>query len=797
MCSESVGDPTSSSSGCVRASDHNGCIPASAFGNSTCLVLDANAQLCSSPTPYDITVRMTTSNVELDCNRQTIDHAYSRGGRRARGIVAPYTRSISNVKVKRCTIQDVGRYGADLKRHFRGAELDGAMVGHRNIVLEDVTIRQTGQIGIYVGMNSRDVMLNRVRLYDTYIGVYLEAGSVGTTITHSVIDGTYNREGISVDSSEHNTIEHTTIRGTSGAAIRFYTNCGELHGQVCPTLRELSASYNIVRHNHLYDEVEVGFRMGKLYFVDWCAAMPGGGRWRDRAHHNRFYGNTFHGEDLIIKDSDNVVYGNRFLGDAKLRVMGGFFAPPLITRIEASDNVFDRGEIELDIGDRGIVWPYTTSASAVVDAEFVNNRNLYGGCLYDETNTCSSGTPPRIFGAWVGITEFDGADLRAAARGMSAQWLGGWNYSGEERVEGVGRLKHTTRDSFLLRSPWGLGALARSGAYLYSAGAGRHGATYGRWTLRETDRIEAIADFDGDGLDEMFMATSSQGGLLGFDPGGGLRDLAQVTFGHWVGSWTRWWVVRAEAEVAGVGDFDGDGDEEMLMRDSIYGLGIMGYASGRFTAQARVPFDTNLGGYRVRSDVEVLGVADFDGDGADEIVVRSFDGVAFLEASGAGLRRITHAPWSGRFGSWSLNFLQEAVAAGDFDGDGRAELVLKDRREGLGFIELGASSAALVRRVPFGRRYGGWVLSASNEIASAGDADGDGDDDLLVSSGWGRGVLRAWGSTLTHLWMRGYGGLGPSAPTYNGATWPIASSDASPRVLDTDGDGVAELLLRR
>ncbi|CAN0582550.1 unnamed protein product, partial [Laminaria digitata] len=163
----------------------------------------------------------------------------------------------------------------------------------------------------------------KVRIYNSYLGVYLEAGGVGTIISRSVIDGTRDREGIAVDSTQYNTIEHTTIRNTNGASIRIYTNCGENYGQVCPKVRPLQASYNIIRHNHLYDQVEVAWRQGTLYLVDWCAGLAPNTQWTDRTHHNRFYGNTFHDANLVIKASDNPVYGNRFLGSSNLRVMGG------------------------------------------------------------------------------------------------------------------------------------------------------------------------------------------------------------------------------------------------------------------------------------------------------------------------------------------------------------------------------------------------------------------------------------------------------------------------------------------
>lgn len=119
QCGTPVGNPGVSGT-CMLASAATGCISQADLANRTCLRLDADAQLCPSATPYDVTVVLTADNVTLDCNRQTIDHRFVDGDRARRGISAPYTRSLSNVKIQRCTFQNLGHYGADLKRKFRG-----------------------------------------------------------------------------------------------------------------------------------------------------------------------------------------------------------------------------------------------------------------------------------------------------------------------------------------------------------------------------------------------------------------------------------------------------------------------------------------------------------------------------------------------------------------------------------------------------------------------------------------------------------------------------------------------------
>lgn len=386
-------------SACVRASAFmaadapEACVPASAFsGEADCLLLDASAVLCDDGWPFDMEVFLDESHTSLDCNGQSIEHGEE--GRPRSGIRAPYERSVSDVRVANCTIQYVQRYGVDLKRLFRGAELEGSMQGHERISITSSRIGHTGQIGVYVGQNSRDVLIEDVDIVDTYTGIYLEAGSKGAVVHRASILDSYERAGIHVDSSQENLIEHSRFQGNAGGAILLYKNCGERYGQVCPIRRRLGASHNTIRYNEFYgDGVSVADRQFKTYAMGWCAGIDVVGHWRDRSDDNAVYGNRFfHGSTLEIRDEPNLVFSNAFV-DSVLEI--GVRAPlgdkPIYFSGLIAGNTFTEGSW---IGVLG------KSVLAFHDVEVADNIDSEGKCYteYRPREECIHRAGGRCYG---------------------------------------------------------------------------------------------------------------------------------------------------------------------------------------------------------------------------------------------------------------------------------------------------------------------------------------------------------------------------------------------------------------
>ncbi len=355
-------------------------------------------------------------------------------------------------------------------------------------------------------------------------------------------------------------------------------------------------------------------------------------------------------------------------------------------------------------------------------------------------------------------------------------------------------------------------------------------------------------DVDGDGLDDLILtspssdAGASDGGTLWLVLGstvaaGGTISLANADV-RIDGSYTASSLGRV---AAGLGDIDGDGLDDILVRSlgpvtlpgqgnvKVYrGLDLTAAAAGSgalddqdawFTVEANQAGAVLAGG---------AGIPDIDGDGRPEltVVAEGLDGgfpgtgraVVFFSGTVAAGGLVTFAAADRRIDAAdAADTISDASGVGDVDGDGLGDLVVIARGHSaapsgretavlfLGSQLAPASASTLSIEQHHAVAWAG-TTAETLTAATAGDVDGDGASDLVISSGdnseGGPEAGKVWvflGATLSPgggwaLADADFGFVGDASGDRARAI-NVGLTAATGLGADFDGDGRDELLL--
>ena len=447
----------------------------------------------------------------------------------------------------------------------------------------------------------------------------------------------------------------------------------------------------------------------------------------------------------------------------------------------------DEDYFRFDVSARGEVLARTTGGvdtlGALYDADgaavatdddggagtnFRIQRQLDAGAYYVRVSSWRAGT-----GAYALHLSFESASGGGDGGGSSSGGnSGGLENGGYRRT--LGDFDGDGRDDVLLRHEDGRW-------FFYPMNGRRHMA--GRGTVNLTRNLEwsvaGVGDFNGDGKDDVLLRKAATTGTWYYYPMNGRRHLS----GHGAANLPR----DLSWSVAGIGDFDKNGRDDVLLRHEdgrwhFYPMNGRRTAAGQGTAN----LTRNL-------EWSVAGVGDFDGDGKDDVLLRKPTTGTWYYYPMNGRRHL-----SGRGAANLPSDLSWSVAGiGDFDGNGKDDVLLRHQDGRWHFHPMNGRHAAA--------GAGRAALTGNLEwsVAGVGDLNGDGKDDVLLrkpaTGAWyyypmnGRRHLpERGGANLTS--NRAWGGLFPIDGTGGGANGaPKVATAIANRSLATGGDATLDL----
>jgi uncharacterized protein (TIGR03437 family) len=266
----------------------------------------------------------------------------------------------------------------------------------------------------------------------------------------------------------------------------------------------------------------------------------------------------------------------------------------------------------------------------------------------------------------------------------------------------------------------------------------------------------AVGDFNGDGNPDLVTANAGNNVtvLLG-DGMGGFVAVAGSPF-----------TVGANPDSVAVGDFNADGNLDIVTVNSGDNTVtvLLGNGSGGFTAAAGSPF-------AVGTNPASVAVADFNGDGKPDIVTANTgaDDVTVLLGNGSG--GFTAAPGS----PFAVGLFPHSVAVGDFNGDGKPDIVTANSGNNTVKILLGTGSGGFT---------GGGAFPAGSfpQSVAVTDFNGDGKLDIVAANSGSHSVTVFLGN--------GSGGFAVAT----GSPFAVGTNPQSVIGVDVNGDGKPDIV---
>jgi len=296
----------------------------------------------------------------------------------------------------------------------------------------------------------------------------------------------------------------------------------------------------------------------------------------------------------------------------------------------------------------------------------------------------------------------------------------------------------------------------------------------------------AVGDFNGDGKPDIVVANGNDGTvsvLLNTTPVGATVPsfAAPVTF-----------AVGADPYFVAVGDFNGDDRPDIVVAN--YNDNTVSVLLNTTPTGASTPSFAPQETFSVGKNPDSVAVGDFNGDGRPDLAVANYSDntvSVLLDTTPAGATTASFAPQQ----TFAVDVYPESVAVGDFNRDGRLDLVVANY--GYVYTPGGDDVSVLLNTTPAGATTASFApqqtfyADGGPDAVAVGDFDGDGRPDIAIADSL---FTKYPGSTLTVLLnTTGAGATTTSfAPQYRFA---VGVTPRSVAVDDFNGDGRPDLVV--
>ena len=200
--------------------------------------------------------------------------------------------------------------------------------------------------------------------------------------------------------------------------------------------------------------------------------------------------------------------------------------------------------------------------------------------------------------------------------------------------------------------------------------------------------IEAFGDTDGDGIDEIIWRHMTQGDLSMWNVNGhsllNSARFARMSDLNW--------------QLQVLDDFNGDGNADILWRNDASGALAIWFLDGRTILNSGKPFATFAD-----PDWQIAGSGDFNGDGRADLFWRNAATGENLMWEMSGQTIVDAEPMPGAPANWVLQF-----AGADYNGDGRHDVLWRNTTNGDLAMWLLNGHALLNSGVPFASLSSAW-----------------------------------------------------------------------------------------